>query len=202
MRWFLTLLCALAAAPADAAVLRDDHSAIREALPTFGLEVVSKRRAVPLPEAQSLCRRGGEELEANGSLSVLAARPACTARVQTVTSQRLAFTRRGAGHLTDPFGFGGMGAPVLPLGRARSDTATETERDGEETEGLPAAAGLTLPPTSLTALALPALKSAPASLGGAAAAPTPVPSAAWLFASGVTVLILRRRRSDETRGLS
>ena len=202
MRWFL-LFCALAAAPAEAAVLRDGHQAVREALPNLGLEIVSERHTVPLPDAQGLCRRGHDDLNIDGSLSVLAGRPTCGARTTRVSSQRLEFGRRRGALLNEPFGFGGgggMGAPILPLGRNERRSDTEAEGEGEEVAS--AAASLTLPPLSLTALAMPALRSQLASAPTAAPAPTPVPSAAWLFASGATALILRRRGGAERRARS
>lgn len=197
MRWLIPLL-ALAASPAEAAVLADGRDAVRDVLPSLGLEIVSERRAVPQAKMHSLCRSGDEQLDANGGLSVLAGRPDCQNRVTRVTGQRLSFSgRRGGSLLNDPFGFNGLGAPVLPPSRdedaQRTDAEAETETGTEAGANVAAARGLTLPAASLTALAMPALKSAAAPSFEAAPAPTPVPPAAWLFASGAAFLILRRR---------
>lgn len=196
MRALLLILgCTLLFGRAPAVAAPDtDVASIAAVLPTTGLRIVTELHTLSDVPGSSLCRTHGAT-NSNGTLSVLDGRPDCQRRARRANARRLELNPLGALGPRDPFGAPALGGlPGLP-GLPTAATDPQGEGAGEETQGGAdvVTANIALPVGSLVTRAIPSLRPAPTELAEAAPSPTPAPPAVWLFAGGMSVLLLRRR---------
>lgn len=189
--------------PARAAVSVETDTS-RSSLPASGLVLTSEHVTAELAaRAAALC--AASEASARPDVFVLAnapsARSACTTRKIRLVARRLGLsgaqaTDRRAGQ---PASWDRPGLapwlPTVPVSSPPSSPLLSEEDAAGPVDVAPAAralGALTLPKGTLVVAVLPALAPPPVAMSDRAAAPTPLPPAAWFFGSAVTMLLLKR----------